>query len=333
MGIGCHKDAREALEWFGKAAEHGDKRARDRLRNASSQGIAVPRSSTYSLSSYEPRAGTDYGQKAGKLTKEAKMRNQSNVNLPPTPHTNSGLHSPSNGAYHSPQLPPIPTSTSHSLSNFLHGRKGSSSGDLALSNQQRSSMLQSQLGVGVGQSNEPYQKPRSASQPVRKRTSSAPIPPPIVTTALYGRQSSQNLQQQYEPQQQYRHSSHQQQQQNRQSSSQNHPPAKAYDASDPYAQFDDSAALPLDNYGRPAPIQRDAPTNKSSRDFKALSASQARMPARQQMGASPLMNGAENGRRDEAEFAVHRERVLQRNGGRGEGGAKEGKNEDGCSIM
>ena len=254
------------------------------------------------------------------------MRNQSNVNLPPTPQ------SPANGSFHSPQLPPIPHSTSHSISNFLHGRRGSSSGDLALSNQQRNSMLQSQLGVGVGQSNEPYQKPRSASTPARKRTSSAPAPPPIITSALYGRQSSQNLQQQYQPQQQYRQSS-QQQQQKRQSSSQNRPPTRPYDASDPYAQFDDSSALPLDNYGRPPPIQRDAPTNKSSRDFKALSASQARMPARQQMGASPLMNGAENGRRDEAEFAVHRERVLQRNGGKGDGGGKEGKKEDGCSIM
>ena len=56
------------------------------------------------------------------------------------------------------------------------------------------------------------------------------------------------------------------------------------------------------------------------------------MPARQQMG-SLLMNGAENGRRDEAEFAVHRERVLHRGGNKGEGTGKEGKKEEGCSIM
>ena len=33
-GIGTYQDAREALEWFRKAASHGDKRALDRLRNA-----------------------------------------------------------------------------------------------------------------------------------------------------------------------------------------------------------------------------------------------------------------------------------------------------------
>ena len=203
-----------------------------------------------------------------------------------------------------------------------------------MTNRQRNSMQQSQLGVGVGESNEPYQKPRAASQPARKRTSSAPAPPPIVTSALYGRQSSQNLLQQYQQQQQYRQSSQPQLVQNRQQSvSQNRPPARPYDASDPYAQFDDSSALPLDNYGRPPPIQRDAPTNKSSRDFKALSASQARMPARQQMESSPMMNRVENGRRDEAEFAVHRERVLQRNGARGAEGGKDGKKEDGCTVM
>ncbi|CEQ42793.1 SPOSA6832_04653 [Sporobolomyces salmonicolor] len=33
-GMGTYKDAREALEWFRKAASHGDKRAQDRLRMA-----------------------------------------------------------------------------------------------------------------------------------------------------------------------------------------------------------------------------------------------------------------------------------------------------------
>ncbi|BGO89991.1 hypothetical protein NBRC10512_001976 [Rhodotorula toruloides] len=39
IGIGTYKDQREALEWFRKAASHGDKRAQDRLRLA---GRPVP---------------------------------------------------------------------------------------------------------------------------------------------------------------------------------------------------------------------------------------------------------------------------------------------------
>lgn len=35
MGIGTPKDARDAMYWFERAAEHGDKRAEARLRAAS----------------------------------------------------------------------------------------------------------------------------------------------------------------------------------------------------------------------------------------------------------------------------------------------------------
>lgn len=60
MGIGTHQDSREALDWFKKAASHGDKRAMDRLRMAgqshaqpfarrpaNSQGPNVPAKQAY----------------------------------------------------------------------------------------------------------------------------------------------------------------------------------------------------------------------------------------------------------------------------------------------
>lgn len=42
MGIGTHKDPRVALDWFRKAAEHGDKRAKDRLRRVDSSSVGNP---------------------------------------------------------------------------------------------------------------------------------------------------------------------------------------------------------------------------------------------------------------------------------------------------
>lgn len=56
-GIGTHKDAREALDWFRKAAGHGDKRAMDRLRMAShnpTQPLPFPRSNNPNFNSSDP---------------------------------------------------------------------------------------------------------------------------------------------------------------------------------------------------------------------------------------------------------------------------------------
>ncbi|KAI5479667.1 Sel1-like and Tetratricopeptide-like helical domain containing protein [Pseudohyphozyma bogoriensis] len=52
MGIGTHKDAREALDWFRKAAAQGDKRAMDRLRLASSG--AVPSAQAFAREATPP---------------------------------------------------------------------------------------------------------------------------------------------------------------------------------------------------------------------------------------------------------------------------------------
>ncbi|KAM0754975.1 hypothetical protein T439DRAFT_126580 [Meredithblackwellia eburnea MCA 4105] len=50
VGIGTHKDAREALSWFEKAAKQGDKRAKERLRLAAATGGSTTASSKKAFS-------------------------------------------------------------------------------------------------------------------------------------------------------------------------------------------------------------------------------------------------------------------------------------------
>ncbi|GAA6014170.1 hypothetical protein JCM11491_004127 [Sporobolomyces phaffii] len=89
-GIGTYQDAREALDWFRKAASHGDKRALDRLRNA---GQPIPAQvpalrstpSSNALSSHgNPHlpALPDKNRSSSKLLTKSKQ-----VPLPPVPRS------------------------------------------------------------------------------------------------------------------------------------------------------------------------------------------------------------------------------------------------------
>ncbi|ORY79364.1 hypothetical protein BCR35DRAFT_304798 [Leucosporidium creatinivorum] len=108
-GIGTHKDAREALEWFKKAANHGDKRAMDRLRMAGqphSQPFArqPPAPSQPPPTPYKPPPTTKITRKEKKAAiASAKERGKSVDRGRPT----NGVQAPQQNGSSRPGPPPM----------------------------------------------------------------------------------------------------------------------------------------------------------------------------------------------------------------------------------
>lgn len=97
VGVGTIRDEREAQRWFRSAAEHGDKRAKERLKNAAG-GLTVIEDSTNKETSKSGVAGAGAGGKRKSRAALTSRRNSSNPNEnslpnvhPPLPSSTPGL--------------------------------------------------------------------------------------------------------------------------------------------------------------------------------------------------------------------------------------------------
>jgi len=82
VGIGTHRDEREALQWFRKAADHGDKRAIARLRSLTNGAENYPSPPTSPVSpngSVGNRLSTLHPGKEGKRSRRATLLGMSNA--------------------------------------------------------------------------------------------------------------------------------------------------------------------------------------------------------------------------------------------------------------
>ncbi|KAK4705004.1 uncharacterized protein P7C70_g1198, partial [Phenoliferia sp. Uapishka_3] len=172
VGIGTYKDDREALEWFKKAAAQGDKRATERLRNATTSAQkAFARERDLPSASPPPPPHASY-KPPQSITKRMQKKQRDAPNRPASVGTKDKSRTASAGH---PQMPPPPQrqrshSQPHPVDPALSAQSGAPYGQYPVGGPNQNG----QYGGG-GESFRPLQ-PGEVKMPLRQQRGASPPP-------------------------------------------------------------------------------------------------------------------------------------------------------------